>query len=217
VVTQDLTTYDETDPNAVWSQTATRNTCASLRRDDISFLSDDMGAGFFGANFEHKIDYKMTANQGRCVMCIWSVNDGPDSHAGIANGFTTWFHVPSDVAGTNPRTYMTKIVAGALTHDSYLMVSWDDDLYLTHNRTSTTLTCKIYSDSARTSLLDTLSLAVVTTTWQYIQAGFSWETETANGHGAKTCSGYVENLEFRAQPPVFHHHYQHVIGGKIRG
>ena len=192
---EDLTAYTEFDVNNVWEQTVTRNTATNLRRDDVSYLYDDKGVDYFG-DFEHLIDFQIIDEEDNCVLGIWLVSNEYGSAEDIVDGFLLWYHEASGNPYEDPRLFLSKKVDGVWTHDLYEMVSYNTHLYLTIERSGTTLTCKIYSDSDRTDLLDTLTLmGVVTTTWRYIEAGYSWET--ANGLGEKLVSGYVQNLDLQ--------------------
>jgi hypothetical protein len=88
-------------------------------------------------------------------------------------------------------THLFRIQQFAEPYDNYLNFLLDTSYYFTFIRSGTTLTCKIYSDAARQNLLDTLSVAVDTTTFRYLYVtgsqniGVEWPTIT----------GYVQNVK----------------------
>lgn len=74
--------------------------------------------------------------------------------------------------------------------------------YLRIQRISTTGTVKVYSDSARTNLLDTLSVTVETNTYRYINVCSGYDQGGTTQLG--TASGYSENLDLQegtSRPP----------------
>ena len=70
-------------------------------------------------------------------------------------------------------------------------------LYFTFKREGTTATCDIYSDSGRTTLVDSLSITCETGTKQYLYAINVWG-ETGQ---TTTITGYVQNLAEITQVP----------------
>ena len=89
--------------------------------------------------------------------------------------------------------YKIHLVRGNFTADDSYTGSADTPYYCTLKRFAgnDTVTLEIYSDSARTTLLDTLSVSGYSTTKYRYVYGFVGE---GNGAGAEDFDGYVENL-----------------------
>lgn len=187
MVYEDFTDYVEVDPNNYWSQTTTRNTATNLLKSDDSYLYKDYGSGHFG-DFEHLIDFCMTASVLNGWMGVWALVNAEGSYADMAND------VPMVSIGHYADPANRKIVLRwkGGESDEYTNLSLDTTYYLTIKRSGTTLTCKIYSDAARTTLLDTLTVTCGTGTFQYLEAGFSLDFT-----GTETISAYVENLDLQ--------------------
>jgi len=97
----------------------------------------------------------------------------------------------SKSTGTHYELRLWDIGGGGLSAE--YDISADTVYYLTIKREGTTLTCKVYNNSARTNLLTTLTVNnCAETTWRYIYATF--------GHGAageEFISGYCEKLDLQ--------------------
>jgi len=68
---------------------------------------------------------------------------------------------------------------GAGVIDDSINLAWNTTYYLTTDRAGAVITCKIYSDAARTVLVDTISGACAATTCRYAFGCASYDTSTA--------------------------------------
>lgn len=194
---EDFTGYSEVDPNNRFSQTTTRNTWAGLTGDETAYVYKDYTADHFG-DFEHAIDTFLDAATGdgetySTYAGTWAVSNSSTSPYASQNSlFVTWLNFWGLQIRLTNRTNWSN------TTDTYA-ASLDTAYYLTIERATTALTCKIYSDSARTNLLDTLSVACNETTYQYLHCGWSADT-----NGLESTDGYNEKLDLSpgAPPPA---------------
>ena len=184
---EDLTGYTEVDPVGYISKTSSRVTLAYLLCSVDAYLYHD-----FGVNYFDKIDLQFagrvsssTAYNGMC--CVGFANN--------VNDYAGWSQYISVVFYRNNSTgkYGVTLVTSGMGGDSY-EISANTTYYFTLSRSagSNTVTLKIYSDSARTALLDTLSAGGVgtSTKFQYFYPAASFNT----GDSSDAFYGYFENF-----------------------
>jgi len=158
--TEDFTTYTEVDPNNHIAKIGTNHVDAIVARSEDAYLYKDKGIGYF-ADFEHKIDVKLTPSaQTGGWTAVWMLTNDIDDVKGLRIASKTYlmvniYHDPNEPC----RIYLEENYAGAQYH-SYYDGTVDTWYYLTITKAGTTLTCKIYSDSSRTTLITTKSLTL---------------------------------------------------------
>jgi len=196
LATEDYTTYTEYDPNGVLTVTSSEITAEDMDRDIDAYVYLDKGVGHFG-DFEHKLTVMgKGTSQAYAVGHMWILSNDIDD-GNNANGL----HLLMNEGSSYGKDW--KIILGEGTgfcsdnRDDYADDCNDTYRYLTIKRAGTTLTCKIYSDEARTNLLDTLSLTVATTTYQYIYAIASHNS----GSSACNFDGMVKDLDLQETTP----------------
>lgn len=188
---EDFTTYTEQDGTGALAVTATKVTATNMDSRDFNYwVISDKGVGHFG-DFEHKYTAQMTgANQGQ--FTAWqlgnTIGDAQDCEvAGV--GVCNYFYDDVEVIGIEDFS--------DLTVDEFAYNS-DVVVYLTASRSGTTLQLLIYSDSGRTTLLDTLTLTVPTTTFRYVAVATGYNS----GSGTDIPTAYVENLDLQESTPT---------------
>ena len=173
---EDFTTYTEVDPNSHISLTSTNiNHIAWLNED--AYVYYDYGVAAFG-DLYHEIEAMYVNNfggSGYRKSFFWGltneVNDGKyffdndkdcifASYTRRTNG-TEMFHLQAQDGST-------------YYDDYYESPDLDVWYYFTIERNGSTATLKIYSDSARTVLVDTLTITCPTTKFRYIYACNTW-------------------------------------------
>jgi len=158
--TEDFTTYTEVDPNNHISKTAS-HIDAYLYRNEDAYVYKDKGANHFGTSWEHKIDVKAVAHSDNGIALFWALTNDIDDWQGLLTGNKPALGCEFYWAGT---TY--QIVLAELKDGTQYATTWNCSgntwYYLTISRSDSTLTCKVYSDSARTNLLTTLTLTLHT-------------------------------------------------------
>jgi len=179
--------YTEVDPDGHWSQSAVRSTATGVTRDEISYVYKDFGVGHFD-ECEHLFDMRCTTRGITGSTIATYAQSNTLSEYPWAAGFAVRFYTVAAAV----RLYLTDIVSG--TTDYYIGAE-DTTYYCTLKRyNSTTLTLKIYSDAARTSLVDTLTLpAIDDSQYRYIYGGASDNI----ADDTKVISGWMENLDLQ--------------------
>lgn len=184
---QDFTDWTEVDSDGDITVAANLITVDSMRRDAVSYVYLDLGADYFG-DFIHYLTVRVTDAQAYSAMACWGLSNGAhtiqdkvDADVGIT---VEWYFT----AGAD-LTWSVKDYDGD-TVDSYVD-SYNATRHLTIQRSGTTLTCKIYSDAARTTLLDTLSVVCATTKYRYVEL---IQSRDSNGNPAASMDGWVSDF-----------------------
>jgi len=153
---EDFTTYTEVDTaNDRIQRNATHVDHAATRNED-TYLYKDYGVNHF-TDFEHLVDIRSDFASASGIGVVWMLSNELDDWHGLYDADKTILSVRF-WAGT-PSICLEEAYAGVGYADTYTCLA-DTWYYLTINKSGTNFTCKIYSDSARTNLLDTLSLTL---------------------------------------------------------
>lgn len=186
---EDFTTYTEVDSDSklvVLSTTATL-TLGNTRGQDYG-ARKDAGAGHFG-DFTH---------------LVTGIATNMSASPNIPRfGWELLSNVTGDMEDASVNTHGVSLM---IRDGDYLIyvTDWSDDsedfydatnatsYYCTFSRSSTTLQALIYSDSGRTSLLDTISTTCETTTYQYLTVAASQNTA-----GTASVTSVVSDLDLQ--------------------
>ena len=177
---EDLSTYTEKDPNSHITVVSGKVTGAGINRNERAYLYKDFGADYFNGfniNFEFKSTELSTYDIGGLVCLTNSVGDRSQW-----TGDFFWCTL-----------YCTSGSYRLYLDPDYYIISVNTLYYCTLSRVadSDTISLKIYSDSARTNLLDTLTTTIsASAKFRYMYAITSQYTYHNYG-----CSYYVENVE----------------------
>lgn len=170
-VAEDLTTYTEVDANGRISVSATTANVTALTRAEDAYLYYDYGAGYFSASFSIDFDFNAirTTDAGTTAFFISSMANSVDdfkdiddaSGDAITVGYKPsltasyyWIDLLELDGGTQ---YADTTGAGALSYGTtYYYTMYRND----NEGDYGTIYLYIYSDDARTSLIDTLSVAL---------------------------------------------------------
>jgi hypothetical protein len=185
-----LTNFDETDTGGYLDVTAKTCEFDLLPQNAESYLSDDYGASYFD-DFDIEFEAEVTATSvvgAQVGIC------GISDTAGTINDFalqTDGIRVDIRRYGTNTMWVHLKCHNTDNT-DTYEFSGTTMPLrYFKMTRSGTTTTLYIYSDSNRTSLVDTLSITSETGAKRYLNAVCSHE----QGQSNRTITGYAQNFE----------------------
>lgn len=184
---QDFTTWVEVDPGADITIVADTITVDDLRRDHNSYVYLDMGVDYFG-DFVHYLTARFTDVVIPGLMGFWGLSNGDHTiEDKSAAGVGVSLHWTMDPA-PDAQWVLTDWDTGE--SDVYID-SYNATRYLTIRRSGTTLTCRIYSDAARTVLLDTLSIVCAPTLYRYVEM-----IQSRDGDGAPgaTIDGWVSDF-----------------------
>ncbi len=208
-ISDNFTEYTEVDALSRLTVTASRVTWTDMRCDDDQvYLYKDSGVNYYSGSFNITLTLRITSTtQGGSQMHPWTMandlNDWNGLNAGNKSALTLGFlrmNSPDEL-----RLHLMELDSGT-EYSSYLIPSENTDYYITLIRdesvgTYGTLYAYIYSDSARTVLITTLSVALHTSKkdFRYILLAQSQHyTPTLNNPS----SGYVEDLTIVNMPTV---------------
>ncbi len=189
---EDFTTYTEVDPNGRYAVAANQITVTNLNRDDNAFVYSDKGAGHFGTTFVHNVDGRMdsgTSTNGG-IGVFWDVSNTVADAQTVLNGSGQiilvrlyWF--------TTRRILIQNGEPSA--SDQWIGVVLGTWYYCTAERTGdTTFEFRIYSDSGRTTLIDTLTLSItVGRAYRYVMGANSFDTN----QNTRLFNGAFANLD----------------------
>lgn len=186
---EDLSTYTEVDPNSHISATSSRMTGTYINRNETAYAYYDKGADYFDA-LDIYFDIRATNLDSNDILGVFGISNTLN-HIGAfgTSDIKVVFYYPGDgVRGLYLGT------GGAL---DYMAISLDTTYYCILERAagSASVNLKVYSDSGRKTLLDTLTgtMAVASTKHRYI---FGISSQYTNqGYAA---NGYVENVVINA-------------------
>lgn len=192
---EDFTTYTKVDPNFHIGLVGTNHVDFNAYRNEDAYLYKDKGVNHFSGDFEHKIDVKaVSSSTAYGNPQVWALANLVDDYVGIdvANGDELCVLIYASSA-TVFQLYLRELYVGTEYTSAYYQVTAGTMYYLTIKRAGTALTCKVYSDSARTILLATLSLTLHgTVSFRYVYA-----SQTYNDGGAYIMDCDVENLDLQ--------------------
>lgn len=182
----DFSSYTEVDPSSYLTISTTKVEWTSLPRNVDAYLYYDYGTDNFDAldvDFDLYLDAHSTYGR---VGALAFTNTVDDANAFASTDLSVVTHK------TNSTTHKIRLIRGNdVAYDEYTC-STGTTYYCTLVRAAgnDTATLYIYSDSDRTSLLDTLVVTGFSTTkWRYNMAGVSY-----NSGNAYAASGWIDNV-----------------------
>lgn len=188
---QDWTTYTEVDTSSILTVAANQITVINLTRSSESWVYADKGVNHFGTTgIDHDISSEGTdfdgGNSDIFIYAIANINNPTNTTDPII------MVKMIDRLGTNMR-YRLEIDDGATDE---LDLSIDHDLatqyWLTITREAAGSIAKTYTDSVRTSLKDTMTVAQGSTSFQYMVHAFS-----RAGSGTEQSNGFIYDLDLK--------------------
>lgn len=195
----DYTTFTEVDEDGLVTYTSTSVTFAGIAsRQKDYYAYKDMGVDFFNEYFEFNFDFNVSSAVNTAIVCLFSVQNIAGDIYDVANGSSDSIHVSfyQDISGVcSLRVH--ECYAGNTVLDS-CTASKATDYYLKIKRDETIgsygrVYLYVYSDSDRTTLIDTLSLDLrEKKDFRYLLALSGYNNEAGD---AGTITGTVNNLE----------------------
>lgn len=187
---QDVSAYTEVDAGAdtVAKTSSTVLTAANMTREEDSYIYKDFGASFFCGNFEHKLTLKRSAKGGDTQSGVWMLSNTVGDYYTQTDNLSVYI--------TNTSIVLAEMLSSTPTTDAYASFATGTDYYLKIVRNEDvgnygTLYCYIYSDTAYTTLVDTLSVALGSkANFRYLYGLASYKDSTAGS----TDSFTVTNL-----------------------
>lgn len=191
---EDYTDYTEVDPNNRFTVTTNKIEVAALQGNEDAWIYDDKGSSHFATTFEH--DVKVRAISGTAAYAsvgCWAVTNTIEDIDYLRDNLSEALLVRVQVNSANDawQLYLRECEAA----DTALYTAadkTDTTWYLTSKRTADiTFEHRIYSDSGRESLVDTLAVAVPSgRAYQHVMACVS-----LNDGQARSITGEIENLD----------------------
>jgi hypothetical protein len=171
---QDYTAFTENDPsNRIRNVTSTTfDVVGLLRSDTNTWLYNDYGAGYFGdvvgdgIQCEAQVD--AAANRSSLFFLNLTSNVGNFQNH-LDNNWDGYFLAFNQSAGGVLQMILWATGGGVNLSDASAYVL-SQRRYFTLTRSGTTVTVRIYSDSARTALVDTIAVTNQGTTLRYMFA-----------------------------------------------
>lgn len=190
----DFTTYTETDPSSKLTVTSTKVDVAAQPNTTTANVYKDYGADYFnGLDTDFEAYINSSSSNGHRVGPAF-VNSGSPAAEYCETLTSPDLHTFLYVYNASCRAYLFRGYGTAL--DSYDLLSKDTLYYFTISRTADndTVNVYVYSDSGRTSLIDTITVAGFGTTskWQYQYGYLNYKAD------AGSTTGYVQNLDLNA-------------------
>ena len=189
---EDFTTYTEVDPGTKITVATNKVSWVGLMDLSVSYVYKDYGANYFTGNFEHLFTPHITGSTANGYVMMYTIGAQYGDYGSLTDALSFYHYAPAGTFSWRIRDF------GTTNSDSYNSVV-DNDYYVTVDRISTTFRARIYSDSARTTLLDTLSITGSSNAFRYLQAVASEN----GGGGADNTTGYTENLDLQIADPFY--------------
>jgi hypothetical protein len=192
MATEDFTGYTPEDPNSDFTITASKIAFDTMTAAVDAYVRDNKGSGYFG-DFEHLLSGEYTSVTVANYMSVgfWGLSSVSAAHTVTEmNTENDGLILYGNYNGTNVRYYIKDFTND--NSDIWASGAIGTQYWFTVERAGTTLTCKIYSDSGRTTLVDTLTLTCNSTTQQYIYGLLG-----QGGAGSQTTTGFTENLDLQ--------------------
>lgn len=197
MATEDLTTYTEVDPGSDYTVTSTTIDVSGLKRNIDAYVYKDFGAAYFDGDFIHY--YEMNAHGAtNGIWYNWGlaniVDDfnGIDSSSGDLLAVNIYSIYPSTVQLRECDAGTIYFDSGTINNDTlyYFTVERDESV-----GTYGTLYCRIYSDEAKTTLVDTLTVALHSSKkdYQYFYAANSHNSGTTENFASGSSQNYDLN------------------------
>lgn len=175
---EDFTTYTEVDPNARYAVAAQAITVTLVQRNEDAWIYADKGAGHFGMDFSHTLKIRRVTGGTWGHCSLWGVSD-------VIEDYLYWYTNHSDAANLHLYHLTDLWLREHSARDNDLgAVVADTDYWITVTRSGVdgvTLQAFIYDDAERTSLVDTLSVAMpASQTYRYVFTANTWNSGAPN-------------------------------------
>ena len=188
---EDFTTYTEVDPNAKLTVTSSKADGVNVDKDEDVYLYDDKGVDRYN---KIDIDFEVYISSASLGGALAGMGMSITAVSTVQNFGATDISVLQRETGAGAHRIALRR-GNNVANDEFTTGAADTLYYCTLARAkgSDTVTVKIYSDSNRTTLLDTLSVSGFGTGTRYRYLyGFVNRNEPQSGDDF---DGYVQNME----------------------
>lgn len=196
---EDLTTYDGSDAGEYFTITETRVTFTDMPISAYATCFYNFGIGFFDGDWEVQFEAEITSMDagspaGEAVIC--AITDSPSTiYLWYLGNSQMFISAVGDGDG-----YVRIQLLDFATDDSDFYTPETTTLpllYYTFKRTGATATLDIYSNQARTTLVDSLSISCSEAPYRYLMPCSS---NGSSGYSTEI-SGYTQNFELISPTP----------------
>lgn len=197
---ENLTTYTEVDPNTHMTVTSTAATVINSDRNEDMYLYDDKGINHFSGDYEHLLDLKVTANDDGSAYYPYNLANLIDDGKGIIDASGDFIGIIQSFPTSSMKLFIRECDGGTIYEDSYENSTFIDVIfYLKIKRdeavgTYGTIYCYIYSNPGRTTLLDTVSVALHTSKKDF---RYAYLQQTNNTGSALKWSSVASNFDLQ--------------------
>ncbi len=200
MATEDFTTYTEVDPNSRIVVATRRIAWTLLQEDEDAYVYKDKGAAFFDGDFSHKLTVRATGGTHGAHLRYWTLANLVDDFWGIVSANGDALSLGLSFSASQFRLNFGEVDGGTQYTDVAYSIDVDTDYFVTIVRdesvgTYGTFYAYIYSDSARTILLNTQSITLHSSKKDY---RYLYICHSNNNGGTAPISGYVEDLDLSA-------------------
>lgn len=204
---ENFLTYQEVDALARLTVSSSRVTATNmLAGDDVIYVYYDKGAAYFDGNFNHYLTIALTASdQGGAQGIFWAMTNNLNDFQGLIDASQSFLALRV-VHNQSPNTIVLHLTEqdGATnygeTGGAGYAITAGTVYYIKLTRDETvgtygTFYCYIYSNAERTTLLETLSITLHTSTkdYRYVMPMQSYDATSGT---TKKITMYSENLIF---------------------
>lgn len=191
---EDFLAYVEHDPNS-HIEVAKHHIDHLVYADEDAYVYKDMGVDYFG-DFTHLVDVK--SSFGDVSGFVWLLSNDIDDVKGLKDANKTAIGIYAvGLYGIINFLTLYETYGGNDYQDVWEGAMSDTWLYLKIEKSGTNLTCKIYSDAARTNLLKTLSLTLhADHKFRYVFGCNTWHSNEIGSN-----DNDIENLRGVVVPP----------------
>jgi len=185
VTNENFSTYTEVDVEGRVVVTDSRITFTHLDRDDTAYVYKDFGENYFAGDFSMNVTHRETAALLSAWAGGWALWNEVDDTAGCSGGtgIQVFMYRPSNLGW-----YLRQWTDGVATSDSSAWIDYSIK-YLTIERVGNRISCAFYTDEARTSLWDNLTVYQEPTAYRYL-----YGLQSLDSGNGDYFTGYVENL-----------------------
>jgi hypothetical protein len=201
---EDFTTYTEEDPNNRITVETSKVTFTNLTRAEAAYVYKDKGVDHFNGDFEHLLTVNSISSSGEYPFTsFWGLSNDIGAYNVLAEAGKSWIIIDIYHNPVNPRIEIRESDGGTVYYEITSYYSPNTPYYLKIKRdesvgTYGTLYCYIYSDAARTTLIDTLEMALHTSKKDY---RYIYAVQSMGLAGDPYMSGYSENLDLGEEEP----------------
>lgn len=188
---QDYTTFTEVDEDTtITVATSNIDLNAMPNRDDTSYVYKDMTSI---GDFTGEVEFDLTTMSNyKWNTAIYGASDQTDDISGWTSGFSLVQHNNNSSVVQDFRIYSAT---------TYLDGTGDLNnatRFFSVDRSTTTWTVYIYTDSARETLEDTIAGTISADSVQYLYALSTWDNNTAG----RTVTADIDNMDYTPSAPA---------------